>query len=132
MLLCIYHLHILITILKDSKSCRTFHSKRMNSDIIRCKFFYDLHSFSHIVYCLLRQSHDKIHIYIVKACFSCKLKAVYRILYRMVSSDYIKCLLLHRLRIYRNTAYSVCFKCLKLITCYRIRSSGFHCKLQTI
>ena len=68
----------------------------MDSDVVS----HQLHCVPYIIECLLRKSHDEIHVYVVKAQLTCELEAIYRIVYRVVSSYYIKCLLLHGLWIY--------------------------------
>lgn len=71
----------------------------MDGDVVVCQLLHQLHCVPYIIECFLGKSHDEVHVYVVKAQLTRELEALYRIVYRVVSSYYIECLLLHGLRI---------------------------------
>ena len=78
---------------------------------------------------LTRKSHDKIHIDIIKATFSCEQKCLFRFLYSMTASDNIQCFLIHGLRIYRNPCHRIIADHPQFFSGDTVRPSGFYGKL---
>ena len=93
------------------------------------QFLYLFRRMKDFFFAFTRKSEYDIGVNVVHSDFSCKRKSFDNIFDRMSSSDDIQRLLIHRLRIYRNTRYVMGFQYSKLININRIGSSGFHCKL---
>ena len=68
----------------------------------------------------------------IKAKLSCELKALDRLLHRVMPPDQVKCLLLHGLRIDGDTADAVLAQNLQLLLGDGVWSSRLHRKFHTI
>ena len=69
-----------------------------------------------------------IHIYIIKAFFSCHIVYILYLFYSMLPAYQIKRFLIHRLWIDRDSSNIMFLKHLKLIKCYAIRTTCFYCE----
>ena len=100
----------------------------MYRQAVRPESFYLIQCMLHFRDILTWKAHDQIHVNVVKPGFSCQMKCIFCLLYRMTSADDIQGLLIHGLRIYGNSGNRKFPDCLKFLQRNTIRSSCLNCK----
>ena len=104
----------------------------MHRHAVRSECLDLLHCLADIVDRLLRQTHDQVHIDIVKSQLPRQQEFFLHILHRMTASDEVKRRLLHRLRIDGNTGNAVIPEHLQLFARDAVRTSRLNGKFNCL
>ena len=101
----IFKRDFLIFVFEQIESRRTLQCKGMDRQGIRVQRLHFFQGMRHFFPVLARQTNDQIHVDVVETKVTRHAELLFNLLHRMMASDQIQCLLVHRLRVNRNTSH---------------------------
>ena len=114
---------------ENIQASRTLYSQGMHCQAVRRQLRYFLQCIGNFILSFTRQSDDDIHIDIIKPFLPREPEGFPNLIHRVMPADQVKCLLIHRLGIDRNTAHRIMPHSLQLFSVNTVRPAGFNGKL---